>query len=101
MPTDSLLVSVCVVAMFVVFGAVLYWGDLQTRSKDGADSSTASAAPSDRAEPGAGSSAGQARLTGCHSDEPDPLDARQYAGRLSALLVALAPVWFRFDHVRR
>jgi hypothetical protein len=25
--------------MFVVFGAVLYWGDLQTRSKDGADSS--------------------------------------------------------------
>ncbi len=26
MPTDSLLVSVCVVAMFVVFGAVLYLG---------------------------------------------------------------------------
>jgi hypothetical protein len=39
MPTDSLLVSVCVIAMFVVFGAVLYWGDLQTRSKGGADSS--------------------------------------------------------------
>ncbi len=28
MPTDSLLVSVCVVAMFVVFAAVLFWGDL-------------------------------------------------------------------------
>lgn len=31
MPTDSLLVSVCVIAMFVVFAAVLYWGDRQTR----------------------------------------------------------------------
>ena len=39
MPTDSLLVAVCVVAMFVVFGAVLFWGDLQTRSKDVAGSS--------------------------------------------------------------
>jgi len=37
MPTESLLVAVCVVAMFVVFGAVLFWGDLQTRSKDVAD----------------------------------------------------------------
>ena len=37
MPIDSLLVAVCVVAMFVVFGAVLFWGDLQTRSKDVAD----------------------------------------------------------------
>jgi len=39
MPTESLLVAVCVVAMFVVFGAVLYWGDLQTLSKGAADSS--------------------------------------------------------------
>jgi TRAP-type uncharacterized transport system fused permease subunit len=39
MPTDSLLVAVCIVAMFVVFGAVLFWGDLQTRHKDVADSS--------------------------------------------------------------
>jgi hypothetical protein len=39
MPTESLLVAIFVVAMFVVFGAVLYWGDLQTRSKDAADSS--------------------------------------------------------------
>jgi hypothetical protein len=31
MPTESLLVSVCVVAMFAVFAAVLFWGDLQTR----------------------------------------------------------------------
>jgi TRAP-type uncharacterized transport system fused permease subunit len=31
MPTESLLVSVCVVAMFVVFAAVLAWGDMQTR----------------------------------------------------------------------
>ena len=41
MPTDSLLVAVCVVAMFVVFGAVLFWGDLQTRPKQLADSSRA------------------------------------------------------------
>ena len=34
MPTDSLLVSVCVVAMFAVFAAVLFWGDLQTRPKN-------------------------------------------------------------------
>ena len=34
MPTNSLLVSVCVVAMFVVFAAVLFWGDLQTRPKN-------------------------------------------------------------------
>ena len=33
MPTELLLVSVCVVAMFVVFGAVLAWGDRQTRTK--------------------------------------------------------------------
>ena len=31
MPTESLLVAVCVVAMLVVFGAVLAWGDRQTR----------------------------------------------------------------------
>jgi hypothetical protein len=33
MPTESLPVAVCVVAMFVAFGAVLIWGDLQTRPK--------------------------------------------------------------------
>ncbi|MDE5455979.1 hypothetical protein GWE18_24730 [Bradyrhizobium sp. CSA112] len=33
MPVDSLIVVVCVVAMFVVFGAVLFWGDMQTRPK--------------------------------------------------------------------
>lgn len=31
MPFDSAVVSACVIAVFVVFGAVLYWGDLQTR----------------------------------------------------------------------
>jgi hypothetical protein len=41
MPIDSLLVAVCVVAMFVVFGGVLFWGDLQTRPKQLADSSHA------------------------------------------------------------
>jgi hypothetical protein len=41
MPTDSLLVTVCVVAMFVVFAAVLFWGDLQTRPKQLADTSHA------------------------------------------------------------
>jgi hypothetical protein len=39
MPTDSFLVAVCVVAMFVVFAAVLFWGDLQTRPKQLANSS--------------------------------------------------------------
>jgi hypothetical protein len=39
MPTDSLLVAVCAVSMFVVFAAVLFWGGLQTRHKDVADSS--------------------------------------------------------------
>lgn len=41
MPVESLLVTICVVAMFVIFAAVLYWGDMQTRSKQLADSSTA------------------------------------------------------------
>jgi len=41
MPIDSLIVSVCVVAMFVVFAAVLAWGDMQTRSKQLADQSAA------------------------------------------------------------
>jgi len=31
MPTDSLIVSVAVVAMFVVFGVTLLWADRQTR----------------------------------------------------------------------
>ncbi|SHM42523.1 hypothetical protein [Bradyrhizobium lablabi] len=33
MPADSMFVSVCVVAMFVVFAAVLYWGDRQSNRK--------------------------------------------------------------------
>jgi uncharacterized membrane protein len=41
MPTDSLLVTVGVVAMFVVFAAVLFWGDLQTRPKQLANPSAA------------------------------------------------------------
>jgi uncharacterized membrane protein len=41
MPTDSLLVAVCVVAMFVVFAAALFWGHLQTRPKQLANSSDA------------------------------------------------------------
>ena len=41
MPIDSFLVTVCVVAMFVVFAAALFWGDLQTRPKQLADSSAA------------------------------------------------------------
>jgi hypothetical protein len=32
MPVDSILLSVAVVAMFVIFAGVLLWGDLQTRS---------------------------------------------------------------------
>ena len=41
MPLDSLIVAVCVVAMFVVFGAVLAWGDMQTRPKQLAEQSAA------------------------------------------------------------
>lgn len=40
MPTESLLVSICVVAMFVVFAAVLAWGDMQTRPKQLAEQSS-------------------------------------------------------------
>lgn len=45
MPPNSLLVSVCVVAMFAVFAAVLFWGDLQTRPKQLADLSAAKRRP--------------------------------------------------------
>jgi hypothetical protein len=41
MPTDSLIVSACVVAMFAVFAAVLAWGDKQTRPKQLAEQSSA------------------------------------------------------------
>lgn len=41
MPTDSLLVTVFVVTMFVVFAGVLFWGDLQTRPKQLASPSAA------------------------------------------------------------
>jgi hypothetical protein len=33
MPTDSMLVAIAVIAMFVVFAAALVWGDLQTRPR--------------------------------------------------------------------
>lgn len=39
MPTDSLLVTIFVIAMFTVFAAVLFWGDRQTQPKNLADSS--------------------------------------------------------------
>jgi hypothetical protein len=41
MPVESLIVSVCIVAVFVVFGAVLIWGDRQTRSRQLTQQSTA------------------------------------------------------------
>jgi len=31
MPIDAILVSAAVVSMFLVFGAAVVWGDLQTR----------------------------------------------------------------------
>jgi uncharacterized membrane protein len=31
MPTDAIVLSVAVVAVFVAFAVVLYWADLQTR----------------------------------------------------------------------
>jgi hypothetical protein len=36
MPADSMLVAAGVVVMFVVFAAVLAWGDFQTRPKQSA-----------------------------------------------------------------
>ena len=33
MPVDSIFVAVAVISMFVVFAAVLAWGDFQTRPK--------------------------------------------------------------------
>jgi hypothetical protein len=41
MPIGSLIVSVCVVAMFVLLATVLAWGDMQTRPKQLAESSAA------------------------------------------------------------
>ena len=41
MPTDSLLVTLFVVAMFVTFAAVLFWGDSRTRPKQLAGSPAA------------------------------------------------------------
>ncbi|WP_291845810.1 hypothetical protein [Bradyrhizobium sp.] len=41
MPIDSLILSVCVVAMFAVFAGVLIWADLQTRPNRLAGPSTA------------------------------------------------------------
>lgn len=41
MPFDSLIVAICVVAMFVVFAAVLAWGDMQTRPKQLVEQSSA------------------------------------------------------------
>lgn len=41
MPVESLIFSICFIAMFVVFGAVLVWGDLQTRPKQLAQQSAA------------------------------------------------------------
>jgi hypothetical protein len=31
MPAEAMLVSAAIIAMFVLFGAVLYWGDRRTR----------------------------------------------------------------------
>jgi cbb3-type cytochrome oxidase subunit 3 len=40
MPVDSMIVSVCVVVMFVVFAAVLFWADRQTRPERLAEQSS-------------------------------------------------------------
>ena len=45
MPVDSMLVTAGVVLMFVVFAAVLAWGDLQTRPKQLAQQSDAKRRP--------------------------------------------------------
>jgi hypothetical protein len=33
MPTDAIILSVAIVAVFVVFGSVLYWGESRTRDE--------------------------------------------------------------------
>jgi hypothetical protein len=45
MPVNSILVASGVVVMFVVFAAVLIWGDLQTRPKKLAQQSNARRRP--------------------------------------------------------
>lgn len=32
MPADAMIVSAAVISMFLIFAAVLYWGEKQTRS---------------------------------------------------------------------
>jgi len=32
MPVDSLIVSVVIIGVFVIFGSVLYWGERRTRT---------------------------------------------------------------------
>ena len=41
MPVDSIILSVCVVAMFAIFAGVLAWGDRQTRPEQLAEQSGA------------------------------------------------------------
>ncbi|MCP3392488.1 hypothetical protein NLM27_27465 [Bradyrhizobium sp. CCGB12] len=45
MPVDSMLVAASVVTMFVVFAAVLAWGDSQTRPKNVAQQANAKRRP--------------------------------------------------------
>ena len=45
MPVDSMLVAASVVAMFVVFAAVLAWGDSQTRAKHVSEQASAKRRP--------------------------------------------------------
>jgi len=32
MPTDAMMLSAAIVAVFVIFGSVLYWGERRTRA---------------------------------------------------------------------
>ncbi|MBR1282922.1 hypothetical protein JQ597_12810 [Bradyrhizobium sp. AUGA SZCCT0177] len=45
MPVDSMLVAASVTMMFVVFAAVLAWGDSQTRTKHSAQQANAKRRP--------------------------------------------------------
>ena len=45
MPVDSMLVAASAVMMFVVFAAVLAWGDSQTRTKNLAEQANANRRP--------------------------------------------------------
>lgn len=40
MPADAMILSAAIIAMFVIFGSVLYWGERRTRDMSASAEST-------------------------------------------------------------